>query len=66
MSVEYTSGIGGIVEVEFFDVQKAPAEISSDFLVLNLDEAEFLTPAFFGKQNLSITLNGRGIFSEKI
>ena len=66
LSVEYTSDIGGTVEDKFFDVQKAPAEISSEFLVLNLDEAEFLTPAFFGKQNLSITLNGRGIFSEKI
>ncbi|MEK6819675.1 MAG: PKD domain-containing protein, partial [Nanoarchaeota archaeon] len=56
-------------ETEYFpiyDVEKTPATISSDFVQLNLNDAEFSLPAKIGSNQFKLSLNGTEIFSEAI
>ena len=55
-------------EIDFpiYDIEETPATISSDFVQLNLDGAEFSLPSKLGTNQFTLELDGTEIFSETI
>lgn len=64
-SLTYTSGISTTTD-RLYDLQETPAEITSSFQKLYLDEARFKVPSTYGNKTFSLTLKGTTIFSQLI
>lgn len=65
LSLTYTSGIATITN-KFYNIQEKPAEISSGFQKLSLDEAGFKIPGDYGNHSISIKLDGEELLSDEI
>ncbi len=63
LSLTYASGVATITN-KFYNLQEKPAEISSGFQKLYLDEAEFKVPEDYGNHSISISLDGANLLSE--
>jgi len=67
INMRYTLGgvtTNGISKI--YDITKVPAKITSGFIKLSLDDANFTLPKTFGESNLSLTFGGAQIFSQSI
>ncbi|MCX6746554.1 MAG: PKD domain-containing protein [Candidatus Pacearchaeota archaeon] len=65
VSLTYTSGISTTTN-RLYDIQETPAQISSTFQKLYLDEAGFKVPGNYGNQTFSLKLKDTTIFSQII
>lgn len=52
--------------LDIYNITETPAEITSGFIQLYLDYANFSVPNKFGEQTLSVKIGGKEILSEKI
>ena len=65
VSITYSAGISTTVN-SIFDVHETPAQITSGFQKLYLDDAGFNVPTNYGNHSVSITLNGNALISKSI
>lgn len=65
ISLSYTSGISTTTH-EVYDLTEEPAQISSDYVKIDLNNANFSAPDTFGNYTFSLQFNNQQIFSEEI
>ena len=68
VSVIYSAGGEGHNENNFpiYEVRESPARVTSGFIKLNLDSANFSIPGIFGKRNFSLNFSNTQILSQEI
>ncbi len=67
INMRYTLGgvtTNGINKI--YNITSIPAKVTSGFIIMNLDYANFSLPKTFGSSNLSLTFGGTQIFSQNI
>lgn len=64
--IDYSYPSTSYGDFELYELSEIPAEITSDFIQLYLDDAGFATPEEFGSSEFSLSLEGTEIFSETI
>jgi len=59
-------GLAGKEEKDFYELNETSAIVNADFLILNLDNANFSVPSNYGNITFKLMLDGVEIFSKKI
>lgn len=66
LGLNYDTSAGLKNENNFYDVNKEPAKITSDFLILDLKHANFTVPKSDGEYNARVYLDGDLVAQQKI
>ena len=64
--LKYHTGAGPDTTTLIYDATKETAEISSDFLILDLEKANISVPASYGSHTVKVYLGGQEILEEEI
>jgi len=66
LSVNYQKGAGVVTENTFYDLDKIPAKIDSNFQKFYLDDAGFTVPKGLGSYTFKLSLDNKEILSEEM
>lgn len=65
--IDYKTDVqGSLTDNQVYDLQETPFKISSDFLKLDLDNANLSVPGEVGTETITLSLGGVEIFEEEI